>query len=109
MIAQLKAASTGARDGTRRCQLTWHTGVGAALPQGENQTIRFEFQILHQLRKESDEKEINASRKSSFLLQVACVAYGNGFSQIYGREGPDYFFLSSSNYALRDLIEPAFA
>lgn len=56
MIAQLKAASTGARDGTRRCQLTWHTGVGAALPQGENQTIRFEFQILHQLRKESDEK-----------------------------------------------------
>lgn len=37
------------------------------------------------------------------------MAYGNGVSQIYGREGPDYFFLSSSNYALRDLVESAFA
>lgn len=56
MIAWLEVASTEARDGTRRCQLTWHAGVGATFPQGENQTIRFEFQILHQLRKESDKK-----------------------------------------------------
>lgn len=45
----------------------------------------------------------------SFSLQATCVAYGNDFSQTYGRQGLDYFFLSSPICALRDLLEQALA
>ena len=37
------------------------------------------------------------------------MAYGNDFSQIYGRQGLDYFFLSCPIYALRDLLESVLA